>query len=79
MKRSTYCCTGWRWGRCWRSCFVSPKTFDLIANTQRELRRALHHLGERHAAEPGVDNAFRGSAMASAPLSAHRNLAHQSP
>ena len=24
-------------------------TFDLIANTQRELRRAIHHLGERRA------------------------------
>jgi hypothetical protein len=22
-------------------------TFDLIANTQRELRRAIHHLGEQ--------------------------------
>ena len=24
-------------------------TFELIANTQRELRRAIHHLGERRA------------------------------
>jgi hypothetical protein len=23
-------------------------TFQLIASTQRELRRAIHHLGERH-------------------------------
>jgi hypothetical protein len=30
-------------------------TFDLIANTQRELRRAIHHLGDRRAAEPGID------------------------
>ena len=29
-------------------------TFDLIANTQRELRRAIYHLGERHANE--LDN-----------------------
>lgn len=27
-------------------------TFELIANTQRELRRAIHHLGETQAAEP---------------------------
>jgi hypothetical protein len=26
-------------------------TFDLIANTQRELRRAIHRLGDRSAAE----------------------------
>jgi hypothetical protein len=25
-------------------------TFELIASTQRELRRAIHHLGERHTA-----------------------------
>ena len=30
-------------------------TFDLIANTQRELRRAIHHLGDHRAAEPGID------------------------
>ena len=32
-------------------------TFELIASTQRELRRAIHHLGERHAAEPGSPHA----------------------
>jgi hypothetical protein len=31
-------------------------TFGLIANTQRELRRAIHHLGER--APLGINNAF---------------------
>ena len=30
-------------------------TFELIANTQRELRRAIHHLGEVRAAEPAAD------------------------
>ena len=30
-------------------------TFDLIANTQRQLRRAIHHLGDRRASEPGID------------------------
>jgi len=33
-------------------------TFDLIANTQRELRRAIHHLGDRRAAEAGVNTFF---------------------
>jgi hypothetical protein len=36
-------------------------TFDLIANTQRELRRGIHHLGDRRAAEPGIDTT-RGAA-----------------
>ena len=35
--------------------------FDLIASTQRELRRAIHHLGERHAAELAINNSPRGS------------------
>ena len=30
-------------------------TFDLIANTQRELRRAIHHLGDHRTAEPDID------------------------
>ena len=30
-------------------------TFDLIANTQRELRRAIHHLGDHRATEPLTD------------------------
>jgi hypothetical protein len=29
-------------------------TFDLIANTQRELRRAIHRLGDHRAAEPAL-------------------------
>jgi hypothetical protein len=37
--------------------FRLAHTFDLIANTQRELRRAIHHLGERRAAEPSFDDA----------------------
>ena len=31
-------------------------TFDLIANTQRELRRAIHHLGEHRAAQLGTNS-----------------------
>jgi hypothetical protein len=38
--------------------------FDLIANTQRELRRAIHHLGERRAGELGTSNAFGGPGIA---------------
>jgi hypothetical protein len=33
--------------------FRLSSTFGLIANTQRELRRAIYHLGERHANELG--------------------------
>ena len=35
-------------------------TFDLIANTQRELKRAIHHLGDHLAAEPGIDRTLAG-------------------
>ena len=35
-------------------------TFDLIANTQRELRRAIHHLGDHRAAEPSIDRTLVG-------------------
>ena len=37
--------------------FRLSSTFNLIANTQRELRRAIYHLGERRGAELGFDNA----------------------
>ena len=39
-------------------------TFELIANTQRELRRAIHHLGERRVAELDVANGFDGPRVA---------------
>jgi hypothetical protein len=38
--------------------FRLSSTFELIANTQRELRRAIHHLGERRSAELGTTNPF---------------------
>jgi hypothetical protein len=38
--------------------FRLSSTFDLIANTQRELRRAIHHLGDHRDAELDVNNAF---------------------
>jgi hypothetical protein len=37
--------------------FRLSSTFGLIANTQRELRRAIHSLGERRGAETGTNNA----------------------
>jgi hypothetical protein len=46
--------------------FRLARTFDLIANTQRELRRAIHHLGERRAAELGFDDAYAGPKSGSA-------------
>jgi hypothetical protein len=44
--------------------FRLSSTFDLIANTQRQLRRAIHHLGERRTAERGINNAFGGPGIA---------------
>ncbi|MBV8089802.1 MAG: hypothetical protein JO139_09555 [Alphaproteobacteria bacterium] len=35
--------------------------FDLIANTQRELRRAIHHLSERRAGEPESSDIAAGT------------------
>jgi hypothetical protein len=40
--------------------FRLASTFELIAGTQRELRRAIHHLGERRSTEPGANNACGG-------------------
>jgi hypothetical protein len=43
-------------------------TFELIANTQRELRRAIHHLGERRGAQLVTDSAFAGPEVAPVPV-----------
>jgi hypothetical protein len=40
------------------------RTFELIANTQRELRRAIHHLGDRRVTELGSAGAFAGPGTA---------------
>ena len=45
--------------------FRLSNTFELIANTQRELRRAIHHLGESRAIELGINNASHDLRMAS--------------
>ena len=42
-------------------------TFDLIANTQRELRRAIRHLGDHRAAEPGIDTTPMGHRSSRSP------------
>jgi hypothetical protein len=49
--------------------FRLARTFDLIASTQRELRRAIHHLGERHAGEFGIHNTSHASGLAPAAYS----------
>jgi hypothetical protein len=36
------------------------RTFELIAGTQRELRRAIHHLGEQRAGRPAVTSGLGG-------------------
>ena len=55
------------------------RTFDLIASTQRELRRAIHHLGEYHGVELGADNSFRGPEIASISRSSHARAGKGSP
>ena len=35
-------------------------TFHLIANTQRQLRRAIHHLADDRTAEPGIEKTTVG-------------------
>jgi hypothetical protein len=40
-------------------------TFELIANTQRELRRAIHHLGEQRGPQLVTDRIFAGPEIAS--------------
>ena len=44
--------------------FRLSSTFELIASTQRELRRAIHHLGERRVAELDVTYGFNGPRIA---------------
>jgi hypothetical protein len=51
--------------------FRLASTFELIASTQRELRRAIHHLGERRSTEPGTNNAFGRPGIALGSRSAH--------
>ena len=49
--------------------FRLARMFDLIASTQRELRRAIHHLGGRHLAELGIiEAADRAARSPTAPL-----------
>jgi hypothetical protein len=51
--------------------FRLARTFELIATTQRELRRAIHHLGARRAAELGISNALAGPGIALGSHAAH--------
>src|SRR5262249_9795939 len=44
--------------------FRLARTFDLIASTQRELRRAIHHLGERHPGEFSIHDTSGASGLA---------------
>jgi len=48
--------------------FRLSNTFELTANTQRELRRAIHRLGDRRAAEPGFPCARASAESATAPM-----------
>lgn len=59
--------------------FRLSSTFELIANTQRELRRAIHHVGERRAAEPGIGNALSEPRAALGSRSQPDDLARYTP
>ena len=50
--------------------FRLSSTFQLIANTQRELRRAIHHLAEQRDIRPNMTSAFgnTGAALRSRPV-----------
>ncbi len=37
--------------------FRLGRTFELIAGTQRQLRRAIYHMGEQRASRPGITSA----------------------
>jgi hypothetical protein len=58
--------------------FRLSSTFNLIANTQRELRRAIHHLGERRGADLGIRDAFddAGTPSVSLPALTRRGWEH---
>lgn len=48
--------------------FCLGHTFQLIANTQRELKRAIHHLGERRVAEPAINTTSVASVSSRSPV-----------
>jgi hypothetical protein len=50
--------------------FRLGRTFELIANTQRQLRRTIYHLGEHRPNEPGLANALDGANITAASGSA---------
>jgi hypothetical protein len=47
--------------------FRLSSTFELIASTQRELRRAIHRLGERRTADLGFPRARASAASTTGP------------
>jgi hypothetical protein len=51
--------------------FRLSSTFTLIANTQRELRRAIYHLSESRRAELSIDSVFDAPSAAFSCRSAH--------
>ena len=50
--------------------FRLSNTFELIANTQQQLRRTIHHLGEHRAAELGGPSITLGSGSPPTPAGA---------
>jgi hypothetical protein len=58
--------------------FRLSSTFELIASTQRELRRAIHHRGEHRAAELGINNACGGLGIEFGSCSPHARVGAKS-
>jgi hypothetical protein len=58
--------------------FRLSSTFTLIANTQRELRRAIYYLGECRRAELSIDDTLAGPGIAFAPRSTHTRVGVES-
>ena len=52
--------------------FRLSSVFNLIANTQRELRRAIHHLGEHRGAQMVTGRAYPAQEIAPVSHPAHR-------
>jgi hypothetical protein len=50
--------------------FRLGRTFELIANTQQQLRRTIYHLGEHRAAELGGPSITSGSGPRRTPAGA---------
>jgi len=59
--------------------FRLSSTFTLIANTQRELRRAIYHLSEARRADASIDSVFEAPGIALVSRSVHSRAVTEHP